>query len=176
MTAQRLGGAGATVSSAPALPADRPLATMRETTEFSPFDRGQRPFLPTDGVFQAPQQPTTTQRDTAFTYMGASGSMLPKQVSSAAESNATISSARGQAGRTAGGNISTFHAHINQVTAERKHVAYTGGASAVYPTPPKVHREETRAAQTYELLDRNNPDLLSAFKENPYTHSLYSVA
>jgi hypothetical protein len=176
MTAQRLGGAGATVSSAPALPTDRPLATTRETTQFSPFDRGQRPFLPTDGFFQAPQQGTTTQRDTAFTYMGASGSMLPKQVSSAAESNATISSARGQVGRTAGGNISTFHAQINQVTAERKHVAYTGGASATYPTPPKVHREETRAAQTYELLDRNNPDLLSAFKENPYTKSLYSVA
>jgi hypothetical protein len=176
LTAQRLGGAGATVSHTPALPADRPLATARETTEFSPFERGQRPFLPTDGMFQAPQQPTTTMRDTAFTYMGAGSSMLPKQVSTAAEQNATISSARGQAGRIAGGCMNTFQPHINQVTNERTHVAYTGGASASFPVTPQVHRHETRAVQSYDVLDRNNPDILSAFKENPYTKSLHSVA
>jgi len=176
LVAQRLGGAGATVSHNPALPATKPLPTMRETTEFSPFDRGQRPFLPTDGMFQSPQQGVVTKRDTAFTYMGVSTSMLPKQVSTQAEHNSTISSARGQAGRTAGGSMATFQPHINQVTNERTHVAYTGGASAMFPVTPQVHRHETRGVQSYEILDRTNPDILTAFKENPYTKSLHSVA
>ena len=170
----RLGNAGSTISSAPTVPEDRPLATMRETTEFSPFDRGQRPFLPADSSFKTPHQPAITQRDTEFTYMGASSSMLPKQT--AAEQNTTISSVRGQAGRTAAGNINTFQPQINQLTNEREHVSYTGGASARYPVPPTVHRHETRAVQSYDILDRNNADILTAFKENPYTKSLHSVA
>jgi len=148
---------------------------MRETTEYSPFERGQRPFLPTDGLTQISQQPAVTQRGTEFTYMGA-GSMLPKHVSSAAEQNSTISSGRGQEGRIAAGSMSTFQSHINQVTGERTHVSYIGGASAVHTVPPKKHSHETRGVQSYELLDRNNPDILTAFKENPYTKSLHSVA
>jgi hypothetical protein len=174
VVAQRLGNAGATVSSSPTLPADRPLPTARETTEFSPFDRGQRPFLPTDRMYQTPHQAANTQRGTDYTYMGAAGSMLPNQASTAVA--ATISSSRGQAGRTAAGSISTFQPHINQVTGERTHVSYTGGASALYTATPTVHRQEARAVQSYELLDRNNPDILTAFKENPYTKSLHSVA
>jgi len=176
LVSKRIGNAGATVSSAPVQTESAPLTTIRETTEFSPFERGQRPFLTVDKVFQPAQQPVTTQRDTQYTYLGVSSSMLPKPVSIDAERNATIASNRGHAGRIAAGSTNTFNPSINQVTGERTHVSYVGGSSAVYPIGPTLNRQESRAAQSYAPLDRNNADILTAFKENPYTQSLQSVA
>jgi hypothetical protein len=43
-------------------------------------------------------------------------------------------------------------------------------------TTPTVNFNETRPLQQYEQYDRNTADLLDAFRKNPYTQSLSSVA
>jgi hypothetical protein len=113
-----------------------------------------------------------------MSYAGNPGGMMPKPVSYDADYNATISANRATEGRTAVGNSNLFSAHINQTThTMRYHETNMGVApSSIIPTPPTVHMAETRSPQSYSSLQRNSPDILDAFKANPYTQSLHSVA
>lgn len=180
----RLGGMGSTVASAPITDVVMP-PTVKEGTMYSPYSMGQRPFSAiTDGGYKVnDHQPIHNQRDTtSVSYMGGGSGMLPQPTSNAAEYNATISSNRATTGRIAGGNIQTFAPIINQTTTSNRstmHTAYTGSmnGSAIASIPPSMEQfGGVRNANKYPEPNRNEPSLLEAFKQNPYTHSLHSVA
>jgi len=58
------------------------------------------------------------------------------------------------------------------------HTSYVGnvGSSVTAVSPSAELYGGIRNPMKYEQPDRNTPDLLAAFKKNPYTHSLHSVA
>ena len=102
--------------------------------------------------------------------------MLPKPTT---YSSAQIVPAdRSASGYTPGGNIELFSSKINQTNSSmRQHPNNMGVApSILYSLPPTAALNETRTPQSYQHLDRNTPDILDAFRNNPYTHSLSSVA
>lgn len=179
----RHGNAGSTVSNAPI--AETVVApTVKQTTMYSPYEMGQRAYLPiSDGAYQVTeQQVSETQRQsTSTSYMGPGMSVLPQTVSDQAERNANISANRMTTGRIAGGNIQTFSPNINQSSTTNRSsmlTSYTGnvGSSLTSISPSVDFYGGIRNTTKYVEPDRNTPDLLSAFKKNPYTHSLHSVA
>lgn len=177
----RIGNAGSTVSNSPGT-VIAPAKTIRDSTAYSPYAMGQRPYNPTtDGGYQvSAQQPIENQRDTTnISYMGIGGSVMPKQVSYASNYNATISSNRSNEDRTPGGNLPTFQPYINQTNTSTKsdmHTGYMGNASSVISVPPTDHSEAGRIPQQYAEPNRYESDMVSEFKKNPYTQSLHSVA
>jgi hypothetical protein len=58
------------------------------------------------------------------------------------------------------------------------HTSYTGGigSSLTSVSPTMEMYGGIRNPNKYAEPDRNTPDLLDAFKKNPYTQSLHSVA
>jgi hypothetical protein len=179
----RHGNAGTTVSNAPIAETVVP-PTVKQTTLYSPYDMGQRAYLPiSDGAYQVSQQQVseTNRQYTSVSYMGGGMSTSPQMVSDQAERNATISSNRMTTGRIAGGNIQSFNPHINQTTSTNRssmHSSYVGnvGSSLTAVSPSIELYGGIRNPNKYEEPDRNTPDLLTAFKKNPYTQSLHSVA
>ena len=152
--------------------------TTKETTQYSPFASGMRPYQPTSDGYTVANVllPTSKRAETSMSYIGAAGGMLPKPTSYEAVQN--ISEDRTAHGFIPGGNISLYEGSINQTTtAMRQHPNNMGVApSTLYSLPPTVQRQETRSVQAYTEMPRNSPDILDAFRTNPYTHSLSSVA
>jgi hypothetical protein len=113
--------------------------------------------------------------------MGTGLSVLPQPMSNHADLSASISANRMTHGRIAGGNIQTFNSTINQTTSTNRsatHSPYMGGmgSSIANVSPSAELYGGIRNANKYIEPDRNTSDLLEAFKKNPYTHSLHSVA
>ena len=52
------------------------------------------------------------------------------------------------------------------------HTSYMGGAQGVNAVSSIEQIGGMRMPQSYSNNDRNNMDLLSALKQNPYTHSI----
>ena len=172
--------AGSTISSAPTMET-APAKTIRESTSYSPYEKGQRPYnTTTDAGYQvAVQQPIENQRDTtSVSYMGIGGSTMPQPVSYDDAYNSTISSNRSAEGRTAGGNNPTFSPYQKSVSSSTKienSYSYTANAKSINSLPPVMQSQPVRNPQQYSEPNRNTTDLLTAFKQNPYTHSLSSV-
>ncbi len=180
----RIGGMGSTVANAPITEVVVP-PTVKQSTIYSPFSNGQRPFSAiTDGGYQVSEhQPIQNQRDTtSISYMGGGSSMLPQPMSNHDAYNATVPQDRAIPGRIAGGNIKTFAPIINQTTTSNRssmHTSYMGSmnGSTIASVPPSMEQYGgMRNPNKYPEPNRNEPSLLDAFKKNPYTHSLHSVA
>jgi hypothetical protein len=174
----RVGALGTTVPQHTPKPADKLQPTIKETTTYSPYSKGQRPYKPvTDGGYQvADHQPISNQRDsTAVYYTGISGSTLPQTVSYEAEYNSLIKSNRSNEGRIAGGNTQMYSPNINQENNNMKplsHTSYMGALQGRNAVPSIEQIGGMKMPQSYSNNDRNNMDLLSALKQNPYTHSI----
>ena len=175
---KHLGNPFPTVQNLPLLPSN---VALKDPSLFSPLERGARPFKKTDDGYQMstltiePNQRQTTH--TAYSG-GVSGGILPKPASYEANYNAFIETSRENQDRIAIGSTNLFSGEINQSTTNtKKHVPYMGsGPGALFSPPPMAQFNETRTPQSYDMLKRNEPDILDAFKANPYTHSLQSVA
>ena len=169
---KRLGNASG-MSALPVLPEAGPVTT-KETTMFSPYALGARPHNSAgDGYMVAnPIIEENNRMTTSVQYIGGAA-MASQQTSYSAATS--ISANRVYEGRTPAGNANVFNNSITQSSTERHHPAYMG-MPAASSVPPVVQRNETRAIQTYDNTPRENPDLLQAFRSNPYTHSLTSVA
>lgn len=176
---KHLGNPAPTVQNLPLLPSN---VALRAPTLYSPYDMGMRPHKAAEnGGYQVTDiQIEQNQRSTTHAaYTGiASGGMFPKPTSYEADYNAVISTSRENQDRIAVGSTNLFSGDINQaVTNTRVHVpSYGGGPTALFSAPPTAQYNETRSPQSYEVLNRNEPSILEAFKKNPYTHSLSSVA
>lgn len=179
----RKGNAGTTVAN-PTMKDVYVPPTIKQGTMYNAYEAGGRAYAPvTDGGYQVnDQQPIQNQRDTtSVPYMGIGMSVLPQAMSTQADLSASISANRMTHGRIAGGNIQTFNSTINQVSSTNRssmHTAYTGGMGSTLNnvSPSMELYGGIRTPNKYEEPNRNTPDLLDAFKKNPYTQSLHSVA
>ena len=77
--------------------------------------------------------------------------------------------------------MQTFQPTMNQTSTTNRssmHTSYTGGMGSTLTnvSPSMELYGGIRNANKYVEPDRNTGDLLEAFKKNPYTHSLHSVA
>ena len=174
----RLGALGSSIPQHTLQQTDKVASTMKESTTYSPYTKGQRAYQPvTVGAYQvSEEQPIANQRDTTSAYYsGIAGSTMPEQRSYGAEYNSTINSSRGNEDRIAIGNTQRFVPIINQSTNSTKsstHTTYNGMPSSIVSIVPNADQFGTRAPQTYDNTDRFNPSLLDALKQNPYTHSI----
>lgn len=151
--------------------------TIRDTTQYSPFQMGQRiTDAKADGYRIAANQPVYTQRDTTTTsYIGNSSASNPAQMYMGTQN--TIETNRGfHEGRTNQGNTNQFNSYINMESHNRVHQSYMGNPMGRQTIPNMdTHGSIGMPSYTEKENDRLNPDLLQAFKNNPYTHSLQSV-
>ena len=180
LTPKRLGNATVPTGPTPQLlpTAAAVPVTTKETTTYSPFASGMRPHQAAANGYTVAniQLPASKRAETSVSYVGGAGGMLPKPTSYS--SAQLVPADRSASGYTPGGNIELFSSKINQTTSTmRQHPNNMGVApSILYSLPPTAPMNETRTPQSYQHLDRNTPDILDAFRNNPYTHSLSSVA
>jgi hypothetical protein len=151
--------------------------TIRDTTQYSPYQLGQRiTNANADGYKIASYDPVYTQRDTTTTsYIGNSSASNPAQMYMGTVN--TIETNRGfNEGRSNHGNTNQFNSYINMESHNRVHQSYMGNPMGRQNIPTvDTHGSINMPSYTEKENDRLNPDLLQAFKNNPYTHSLQSV-
>ena len=82
--------------------------------------------------------------------------------------------------RTNQGNMNMFNPTINlSINKTDKETCYVSAPNSVFGSVPSVEQlgiTDMPAEDNKCMTDRIQPDLLNAFRENPYTHSLtYAV-
>ena len=167
-------------------PNDRTPVTTKETTVFSPFATGARAFnddRSKGGYLSNPNQAIFNQRDTTnIAYGGTAG---PGRNGNATVYNAayaaTTTSNRSQNDRPNQGGMALLNDSINQTTHRLDTDRNSTGWASPYgasTTPTVQTMGRVHMPQSYDNInsDRMNPDILQAFKNNPYTQSLQSYA
>ena len=170
-------------------PNDRAPVTTKETTMYSPFGAGARAF--NDDLSKGPrganpQQPVFNQRDTTnISYKGGAGpgNSVSNTTTYNSAYNSTVNSSRSQEDRANHGSMSLLNSNINQTThrldSDRDTYEWASPFNSAGSATPSMHTMgRIHMPQTYENVsnERINPNLLKAFKENPYTKSLNSIA
>lgn len=168
-------------------PADRPITTIRETTE-------QNKYLPcvnsnqNGGAYQTTDHNAYKQnRDTTCTqYTGNSSAAAgtkqyrPNDAEYRQRNNDIKSSTI--AGHLVQGNMNIPNNYVNvrnrsgEIKNERA-LVQTSGPIQTYGATPAASSGQTHARQSYNStiqLERNTPDMLDSLKSNPYTQKFYS--
>ena len=173
-------------------PADRAPTTIKETTE-SLLDFNHLNVTPmTDGTgyLVSDQQEVYTQRQTTEPeYFGASdGSSSQGYRSTMAARNQHNNINKVSKEYTPSGNLSTFNhnanVNIKRPDKNNQECTWRAGASAgsgLGGMPPSLSQfgKLSKMPQYYQEsinCERIQPDILDAFKRNPYTQSLHSYA
>lgn len=180
------GGVNTTVSNLPIYnPADRTRTTIREMTE-NKLDNNHLNVenQSANAYLVSEHQPVDVQRDTTSTsYVGGIGgpSTHTQTPSYTAAYNQRNNVNKIATGRLNHGNTSSFNnehnIQISRRDADRnsnRMWVHSGGPSAI---PSAETHGSMIAPQYYDNKmenERMNPDILSAFKQNPYTQSLSS--
>ena len=166
-------------------PGDAPNTTVKETTLYKPNGYIGNQL---NGAYEVTdQQAITNQRDTTteFCQMNPIGSKhgarhydaVYRQTNNEAKEKSVV-------GRTNQGNMSTFNSQLNVSYSKQdcdRENNRMWAPSAVIPGGPsvqtygKAHMPQLND-QCLSGCERINPDILSAFRSNPYTFSLSSVA
>jgi len=162
-------------------PNDKTKTTLRELTEASPMhlavDANQR-----GGAYETtPHQPVENSRykTSDFFYAGNAESTLSKQVRPYdAEYNQRNNNKKSSTnvGYTTGGNTSMFHSDINMKTSGRRDAILksqqTGAAALPNQTPSigNMGQNTLNPTQYYSTIqaDRNNGEVLSQLRDNPF--------
>jgi hypothetical protein len=166
-------------------PNDTTSTTVKETTLYSPnfYINNQKESMYVNNY----SNPDLTQRDTTSAqFMGPSGGLATQSGnmlydSAYIQTNNEIKSST-IANRANSGNMSLFNGNINVNCYKQDTNRYdcrVNPAGSVIPLPASVQTYgKINVPQYYNECtigcDRIQPDLLNAFKENPYTHSLTS--
>ena len=164
---------------------DMPNTTVKETTLYKPNGYIGNQL---NGAYEVTEQQTiTNQRDTTteFCQMNPMGSKHGlKQYDAAYRQTNNEAKEKSVVGRTNQGNMSTFNSQMNvsysKLDCDRENNRMWA-PSAVIPSGPsvrtygKIHTPQLND-QCLSGCERINPDILTAFRENPYTFSLSSVA
>lgn len=165
-------------------PADRAKMTIRQMTECGKFHMNVE-NQSANGYLVSKQQSYPNQRDTTNTevYGGGNdtsqGLVLEDQYR---RQRNNVNKVTGPA--SIHGNMATFNGNYNANLVDRSHentrglISSTQGVSV--PTPSKELIGQLSGRQVYDQCttgcDRIQPDLLDAFRKNPYTQSLHSHA
>lgn len=163
---------------------DVPNTTIKETTLYQPngFINNQKDNA---GYLVNKHQPIANQRDTVNhnQFMGMSSKQGNRQYDSVYRQTNNEAKEKSIAGRMNQGNAKQFNNSIN-VSMSKSDVDRENNRMWV----PQSVIHNGPSAQTFGKIsyipddtsnsnnNRNAPDLLNAFKANPYTHSLSSVA
>jgi hypothetical protein len=159
-------------------------STIKETTLYTPHSFvGQQVG---GGYMTNAQTPTGTQRTTTrvLNYMGpvgGDGNSYGNPLYNSAYSQTNNDNKEASVmNRTNQGNMKMYNPTINMsINKTDKETCYVSAPNAVFGSVPSVNQlgvidmpvEENKC-----MTDRIQPDLLNAFRENPYTHSLtYAV-
>ena len=181
------GNAGTSVSNVRVYnPGDRTKTTLRETTEGA-VDCNYLNYQgrSTEGYSISEHQPTDVQRDTTNVhYTGTAGPSIQKanQTYDAAyrqrnNENKTHENRPNQGGTQMFNQQENIR--IGRVDADRNNNRMYVPSVATSVIPSVQTLGATKVPQGYDSTfdnDRMNPDILTAFKQNPYTQSLQSVA
>lgn len=167
-------------------PADRPSATIRETTEKNKYLPGVNQNQNGGAYMTTHHHAPTQQRDTTTTsYMGNAGAGAGTREARTYDAeyrqrNNDIKASTIQ-GYMVQGNMNVPSGQINQQNraGERRNDRALIQTSA----PPQLVGADMlgrqHSKQHYNSgiqMDRNTPEILDAFKSNPFTHSLTNVA
>jgi len=169
-------------------PADRTSTTNREMTEKNKYIYGVNANQRGGGYETTEYQPTHNERDTTtdFFYAGVSSAAartVQPRVNDAEynQRNNDIKSSTIE-GRMVPGNMNLLGTDVNMRNREgelanTRPLAMTNVPTQLFTTNQmgKPGLETKPLYQNIEL-DRNNPEILSAFRSNPYTHSLTNIA
>ena len=175
------GNAQSTVNALPIYnPGDRTRTTIREQTEQGSqhmYVQGQ-----TDGGYKVAQHQSVAQeRDsTCIQYSGNAAPLNSATMSQAAAYNQRNNPNKTIPGRTNQGSMQTFNSNVNMAlrSDEMRHNTRENAGSANVTVIPSIDTYgDVNMPQYYsdcQGCDRINPDILKAFKNNPYTKSLNS--
>jgi hypothetical protein len=158
-------------------------STIKETTLYTPHSFiGQQIG---GGYMTNKQDPTGTQRTTTglMNYMGpvgGDGNNYGNPLYNAAYSQ--INNENKEASiinRTNQGNMNMFNSNINvSIHKTDNETCYVSAPSTIFGSVPSVEKYGVLDMPPEDnkcMTDRIQPDLLNAFRENPYTHSLTSA-
>jgi hypothetical protein len=163
-------------------PGDIPNTTIKETTLYQPngYINNQKDNA---GYLVTDQQPIACQRDTVNHdhFMGMSSKHGNRQYDAVYRQTNNEAKEKSIAGRVNQGNAKHFNTQINvtmsRLDSDRENNRLWAPQSVI-PNGPSVQTYgKANMPQYYDNCigcDRIAPDLLNAFKENPYTHSLTS--
>ena len=167
-------------------PADRPAPTIRETTEQNQFVSGVNSNQHGGAYHVTQHQPIHNQRDstTDFFYAGnAAASDRTKSIrpydAEYRQRNNDIKSSTIK-GHMVPGNMSLMNNDINmrnkqgEIRNDRA-LAKTTGPTQLYSTEMMGENRDKSSLYSNIQMDRNTPDILDAFRKNPYTHPLNHV-
>ena len=177
------GNAGTTVPNEPIVDAnDTCPTTVKETTLYSPNTYMQNQG--SDAYLVTQHQPIENQRaTTSKEFIGAANGASTRygQTSYASSKNQINNETKEKTivGRTNHGNTQIFNTQMNVSVAKSEKDRNNNRMWAPSNMPSKTMSKELYGKitepQSYQQnigLERMSPDLLNAFKENPYTHSL----
>lgn len=161
-------------------PADKVKTTIKEMTVDSKFHlnvQGQRDdgYMLSRPVAELTQRTTTSCSDYGNPMSSGQGHRIEDpERNQRNNNNKTITS------YTPTGNMSYFNNEMNVHTSTGRGNANHHLTSPNMPTntPSMENYGQMHGAQSYDQngsCDRIQPDILTAFKQNPYTHSLHSV-
>ena len=165
-------------------PGDVPNTTIKETTIYQPnaYIGNQKDNA---GYLVNDHQPIANQRDTLnhSQFMGMSSRHGVRQYDSVYRQTNSEAKEKSIAGRINQGNSKNFNPTINvtmsKIDADRENNRLWVPHATTYVGPTtQTHGRLSTTPQYYDNsmnYNRIEPDLLNAFKENPYTHSLSSV-
>ena len=162
---------------------DVPSTTIKETTIYAPngYINNQTDNA---GYLVNEQQPIANQRDTVNHdhLMGMSSAYGNKQYDAAYRQTNNETKEKSVVSRTNQGNAKVFNPNVNvtmsKLDADRENNRLWAPQSVITNGPSIQTYGHTNTPQYNEQnygCDRIEPNLLNAFKENPYTHSLHSA-
>lgn len=168
-------------------PADRPAPTIRETTENNKYIYGVNANQHGGGYATTEYQPIHNERDTTtdYAYIGGSSvnNALPRTYD--AEYNQRNNEIKSSTinGRLVPGNMDLMNGEINMRNRSGDSLLQNTRPLAMTDAP-KQYISANQLGKTSEpnglyqniQIDRNNPEILNAFRQNPYTHSLTNIA
>lgn len=157
--------------------------TIKETTLYQPngYINSQKDNA---GYLVNEQHSISNQRDTVChdQFMGMSSKQGNRQYDAVYRQTNSEAKEKTIIGRTNAGNSKNFNSQINvtmsRLDSDRENNRLWAPQSTIHNGPSVQTYGKTSMPQYYnecQGCDRITPDLLTAFKENPYTHSLSSA-
>ena len=164
-------------------PGDLPNVTIKETTLYQPNSyignqKDNAAYIVTE------QQPIANQRDTVNhdQFMGMSSKHGNRQYDSVYRQTNSEAKEKSIVGRVNQGNAKHFNSQINatisRLDSDRENNRLWAPQATIHNGPSVQTYGKANMSQYYnecQGCDRISGDLLTAFKENPYTHSLTSA-
>ena len=162
-------------------PGDIPNSTIKESTLYQP--NGYIGNQSNDAYMITDQQPITNQRDSVNhdQFMGMSSKHGSRQNDAVYRQTNSESKEKSIVGRVNQGNAKNFNSQINvtmsRLDSDRENNRLWAPQSTIHSGPSVQTYGKANMPQYIDNnqgCDRIAPDLLTAFKNNPYTHSLTS--